>query len=107
MTSIPDGTVTFLFTDIEGSTGLWDRHPAEMKVALARHDDLLAVAVAEHGGYLFKRVGDAICAAFHQTSEAVAAALTGQFALFKEDWGAVGFLRVRMAIHTGVAQLRD
>jgi class 3 adenylate cyclase len=107
MSKLPDGTVTFLFTDIEGSTGLWERHRKEMEAALARHDALLRQAVDEHGGYVFKGEGDAVFAAFQKGEDAVAAALAGQQTLLKEDWGEVGAIRVRMAIHTGVAQLRD
>jgi class 3 adenylate cyclase len=58
--SPPTGTVTFLFTDIEGSTKLWERHPAAMQTALARHDEILRGAIEERGGYVFKTVGDAV-----------------------------------------------
>ena len=64
MTETPTGTVTFLFTDIEGSTRLWEQHPEAMGAALARHDALLGAAIAAHRGYVFKTVGDAFCAAF-------------------------------------------
>ena len=59
----PTGTVTFLFTDIEGSTKLWERHPSAMHTALARHDEILQRAIGSRGGYVFKTVGDAFCAA--------------------------------------------
>ena len=60
---IPSGTVTFLFTDIEGSTKLWENHPELMKVDLAAHDELLRQAIEANAGYVFKTVGDAFCAA--------------------------------------------
>jgi class 3 adenylate cyclase len=61
---LPGGTITFLFTDIEGSTCLWEEHPDAMRRALARHNDLVECAIVDAGGYEFKRVGDAFCAAF-------------------------------------------
>ncbi len=64
MSELPSGTVTFLFTDVEGSTRLWQAHPDAMGTAIARHDALLQQTVAAHGGIAFKTVGDAICAAF-------------------------------------------
>src|SRR6185503_5380955 len=84
--SIPTGTVTFLFTDIEGSTKLWELYPRAMQAALARHDTLLRVAIEEHGGYIFKTVGDAFCAAFSTASHALEAALSAQRALHSTDW---------------------
>ena len=63
-TSPPTGTVAILFTDIEGSTKLWERHPEAMQTALARHDEILRGATQQHGGYVFKTVGDAFCCAF-------------------------------------------
>jgi class 3 adenylate cyclase len=62
--SPPTGTVTFLFTDIEGSTKLWEQYAQAMQIALARHDEVLRSAIEERGGYIFKTVGDAFCAAF-------------------------------------------
>jgi predicted ATPase/class 3 adenylate cyclase len=101
MPSLPTGTVTFLFTDIEGSTRLWQQYPEPMKDALARHHGLLQQAIELTGGYVFQIVGDAFCAAFHTASEGVAAALAAQRALTPESWGATGPIRVRMALHTG------
>jgi class 3 adenylate cyclase len=75
MSSLPAGTVTFLFTDIEGSTRLWQQHPEPMKDALVRHHALLRQAIEVAGGYVFQIVGDAFCAAFHTASAGVAAAL--------------------------------
>ncbi|MCE7938501.1 MAG: hypothetical protein DYG90_07965, partial [Chloroflexi bacterium CFX6] len=75
MADLPTGTVTFLFTDIAGSTRLWERHPDAMRGALARHDALVRSAIEAHGGHVFKTVGDAFCAAFQTAPAAVAAAL--------------------------------
>jgi predicted ATPase/class 3 adenylate cyclase len=102
----PTGTVTFLFTDIEGSTKLWERHPEAMQSALSRHDDILREAIEERGGYVFKTVGDAFCAAFATASDALTAALAAQKALHAEEWGEGGEVRVRMALHTGAAEER-
>src|SRR5262245_33259823 len=82
----PAGTVTFLFTDIAGSTQLWEQYPAAMPVALARHDRLLREAIESHGGLVFKTVGDAFCAAFGTAADALAAALAIQRAMYAEDW---------------------
>jgi predicted ATPase/class 3 adenylate cyclase len=107
MPDLPTGTVTFLFTDIEGSTRLWEQHPEAMRHALARHDALLRHAIATHAGQVFKTIGDQFCAAFATAPGALAAALTAQQALGAELWGEVGPLRVRMALHTGAAEQRD
>jgi predicted ATPase/class 3 adenylate cyclase len=103
----PSGTVTFLFTDIEGSTKLWEHHPEAMRLALARHDDLLRAAIEGGGGYVFKTVGDAFCAAFWTAQDGLAAALAAQRALLAEPWGETGPIRVRMALHTGATEERD
>src|SRR5262245_31715940 len=76
--ALPRGTVTFLFTDIEGSTKLWEQHRAAMPTVLARHDAILRDTIAAHGGVVFKTVGDAFCAAFGRASDALAAALDAQ-----------------------------
>jgi predicted ATPase/class 3 adenylate cyclase len=108
MTGPPTGTVTFLFTDIEGSTKLWERSAQAMQEALARHDELLRSAIEARGGYVFKTVGDAFCAAFGTASNALEAALAAQRALLEEDWTEeVGAIRVRMALHAGTAEERD
>jgi predicted ATPase/class 3 adenylate cyclase len=104
---IPSGTVTFLFTDIEGSTERWEHHREAMKAALARHDHVLSGAITANGGYIFKKMGDAYCAAFRTAPEAVRAAIAAQQALIKEDFSAVNGLSVRMAVHTGYAEERD
>ncbi len=96
--ALPTGTVTFLFSDIEGSTARWEAAPEAMEPALTRHDALLRSAIEEHRGYVFKTVGDAFCAAFANARDAVAAALNAQRALAAEDFTAVEGLRVRMAL---------
>jgi class 3 adenylate cyclase len=107
MADLPTGTVTFLFTAIEGSTRLWEQHRATMPQALARHDAILRGVVEAHDGVVFKTVGDAICTAFASTPQAISAALAAQSALHAEPWGATGPLRVRMALHTGAIALQD
>ena len=107
MVGPPTGTVTFLFTDIEGSTRMWEHHPEAMRAALARHDLILRGAIEERGGYVFKTVGDAFCAAFPTTPDALEAALEAQRTLIGEEWEGTGPLRVRKALHTGAAEERD
>ena len=102
----PSGTVTFLFTDIEGSTGLWERHPDAMRMALARHDELLAAAVAAFGGVVFATGGDGVAAVFGRAAEAVGAAISGQREMRCEPWPEGVELRVRMGLHTGEAEER-
>lgn len=103
----PTGTITFLFSDIEGSTKLWDTYPSIMQVAVARHDALLRQAVQENHGYLFKTTGDGIAAAFSTAEQGLAMALAAQQALATEVWTEPVVLRSRMGLHTGAAQLRD
>jgi len=105
--SLPTGTVTFLFSDIEGSTQRWETHREAMKAAVARHEQLMSAAIERHGGYVFKIMGDAFCAAFPTAPDAVAAACDAQLALAKEDFSTVDGLRVRMALHTGYAEERN
>ena len=104
--ALPAGTVTFLFTDIEGSTERWERDRAAMATAVERHDVLIRAAIEAHGGHAFKTVGDAFCAAFQAAPAAVAAAVSAQHALAAADWQAVDGLRVRMALHSGDADER-
>ena len=106
-TELPTGTVTFLFTDLEGSTRLWEEHPEAMEPSLARHDAILRDAVVAHDGYVVKMRGDGAHAAFANATNAVHAARDAQRALVAEDWGPAGELRVRMGIHTGPAEARD
>jgi predicted ATPase/class 3 adenylate cyclase len=104
---LPCGTVTFLFTDIEGSTQLWEQHPQPMRLALSRHDALLREAIQTHNGQVFKTVGDAFYAVF-AAADALAGALAAQLALHAGPWPEeVGMLRVRMALHTGNAEEQD
>ena len=96
--------VTFLFTDIEGSTRLWERDATTMRAALERHNAILAAAIRAHGGYHFKTIGDAFQAAFADPVAAVAACVDAQRALDAEPWPETGPLRVRMALHRGPAE---
>src|ERR1700704_4990170 len=107
MADLPTGTVTLLFTDIEGSTRLWEAHAAAMRTALARHDALLRHCINDHDGHVFKTGGDAFCAAFHTASDALAAALDAQRARHREPWPEAAKLRVRMALYSGAVEFRD
>src|ERR1051326_7558074 len=88
VTTLPSGTGTFLFTDIEGSTKLWEQHPQAMQAALARHDDLLAEGIRQHGGIVVKNrgEGDSFFAVFSRATDAAAAACALQQALHAEPW---------------------
>ena len=103
----PSGTVTFLFSDIEGSTERWERDREAMSAALARHDALMRATLEARSGYIFKTMGDEFCAAFFTAPDAVAAALDAQRAILGEDFSQVDCLRVRMALHTGAAEERN
>jgi predicted ATPase/class 3 adenylate cyclase/Tfp pilus assembly protein PilF len=105
--SPPTGTLTFLFTEIEGSTSLWENDAPAMQAALARHDELLRRSIEERGGYVFKTVGDAFCAVFATAPDALEAALEAQRLVLKERWAESTPLRVRMALHMGAADERD
>src|SRR5215218_8040487 len=107
MPTLPSGTVTFLFTDIEASTSRWERDPAAMLDDLARHDAILRRAIEGQSGAVFKTVGDAFYAVFPAAINAVAAALMAQRAITAERWTGAAPLRVRMALHTGEADIRD
>jgi predicted ATPase/class 3 adenylate cyclase len=107
MAELPTGTVTFLFTDLEGSTRLWEDHPDAMQDALARHDAILRDAIESHDGHVVKTTGDGAHAAFAVASDALDAAIAAQLALQREQWTATGPLRVRIGIHTGAAEVRD
>jgi predicted ATPase/class 3 adenylate cyclase len=106
MADLPTGTVTFLFTDVEGSTKLWGRYPEAMQATMARHDEVLREVMDSSGGYVFTTVGDAFCVAFSSASHALEAALAAQQALLSEGREKTGPLRVRMALHTGSADER-
>ncbi len=98
---------TFLFTDIEGSTRLWEQYPEEMAAALSRHDAILTGAIAEARGQVVKTTGDGILARFESPQGTFAAAVQAQRNLRDEAWGVTGPLRVRMGVHTGESQERD
>ena len=101
---LPTGTVTFLFTDIEGSTKLAQEYPDEMPSLLARHNEILSRAIEERDGFVFRTAGDAYCVAFHNADQAISAALDAQRVLNEEAWSPAP-IKVRMGIHTGVAKL--
>lgn len=106
--SFPTGSVTFLFTDIEGSGRLWQQHPTAMGKAIARHDELLQDAVVKNRGLVVKMRGDGLHAVFASAQDAIAAAIDGQRALQSEKWdGDIGQVPVRMGLHSGSAELRD
>src|SRR5438132_2606904 len=109
MSDLPTGTITFLFTDIEGSTRLWEQHSEVMRDALARHDVLLTEGISRHGGLVVKSrgEGDSLFAVFPRAAEALAAACTLQQALCVEPWPPEAPLRVRVALHTDTADLRE
>lgn len=104
---LPAGVVTFLFTDIEGSTRLWERYPDQMGEALHRHMQLLRQSIECYQGHVFKTVGDAVYAVFEDGNAALRAALAGQRALHAEAWVGIDELRVRMGLHCGPAEQRD
>ncbi|MEM9516656.1 MAG: adenylate/guanylate cyclase domain-containing protein, partial [Actinomycetota bacterium] len=99
--------MTFLFTDIEGSTMLWQRSPAEMRAALERHDDLMRSTIATHGGHVFTTAGDSFAVAFQHHRAAAAAAISMQRLLRAEPWPEQAVIRVRIGLHTGDASERD
>ena len=106
MAGLPSGTVTFLFTDLEGSTRLWEERPEAMSEGLARHDTILRTAVADHDGVVLSRMGDGIAAVFVSAPHAVAAAAEVQLLMAAEPWADTGPLRARMALHTDEGRLR-
>ncbi len=106
---LPTGTLTFLFTDVEGSTRLWELYPEEMRVAMARHDELIESYVVQSGGKVVRPrgEGDSRFAVFQYASDAAIAAIAIQRKLFTASWPFSEPLRVRMALHTGEADLRE
>ena len=107
---IPVGTVTFLFTDLEGSTRSWEQQGPAMSKALARHDAIVRTACAGNNGYVFTTLGDAFCVAFGAAHDALAAAIDLQLGLLAEDWLAIGMatpLSLRLALHTGPVETRE
>ncbi|RPI78991.1 MAG: adenylate/guanylate cyclase domain-containing protein, partial [Chloroflexi bacterium] len=103
---LPTGTVTFLFTDIEGSTALAQNYPDEINLLLERHHAILRQAIESRNGHVFRIVGDAFASAFHTIGDAVEAALEAQRRLQREAWHPTP-VKVRMGIHTGAAQAGD
>src|ERR1700694_4295105 len=99
---LPSGTVTFLFTDIEGSTRLWETQHAAMQQALAQHDAIMRDAIESNDGYLVKSTGDGALAAFAIPTDAIAACLAAQRALKGHAWGEIS-VKSRMALHSGTA----
>ena len=105
MPDLPRGTVTFLFTDIEGSTALWEQARAAMRSAVERQLAILQSLITAHHGVLYKTIGDGTQAAFASAEDAVQAAVAAQRALLDEAWAdPPGPLRVRMALHAGEAE---
>ncbi len=110
--NLPVVNASFLFTDIESSTRLWEEQPEWMRAALARHDALIERCVQKHQGQVFKTIGDAFCAVFPTSMAALNASIEAQTALFQaglaeERQNGYPHLRVRMAIHTGEAEERN
>ena len=103
MKNLPSGTVTFLFTDIEGSTKLAQQYPKDMPALLARHNEILNQTIEAHNGFIFRIVGDSYSASFHNANDALLAALASQQKLLNEPWSPAA-IKVRMGLHTGAAQ---
>ena len=106
MNGLPSGTVTFLFTDIEGSTKLAQQHRDQWETLRKRHHDILRSAIESQNGYVFQIIGDAFCAAFHTAGDALRAAAKSQMDLYSENWGDAP-VKVRMGIHTGKAEIQE
>jgi class 3 adenylate cyclase len=107
MSGLPSGTVTLLFTDVEGSTRLWEAERDAMAAALRRHDEILRGAIEQVGGYVFKTVGDSFCAAFSAARAGLDAALAAQRQLEAQSWPTSRPIVVRMGLHAGVCEERD
>jgi class 3 adenylate cyclase len=107
MSGLPSGTVTLLFTDVEGSTRLWEAERDAMAAALRRHDEILRSAIEQVGGYVFKTVGDSFCAAFSAARAGLDAALAAQRELEAQSWPTSRPIVVRMGLHAGVCEERD
>jgi predicted ATPase/class 3 adenylate cyclase len=103
----PSGTVTFLFTDIEGSTRLWQEDETAMREAVARHDRLLGDAISDYGGVVFSTTGDGLAVAFQTASAALCCGVEAQRRLSQQRWGTVRPVRVRVGLHTGEAEMRE
>jgi class 3 adenylate cyclase len=109
MSELPSGTVTFLFTDIEGSTRLWQEQPEAMAISHARHDEILRDAIESNHGYVFQIVGDSFSAAFHNAMDGLRAVLAAQRGLqtseFLKNSEVSVAIRARMGLHTGTAEI--
>ena len=108
MPELPSGTVTFLFTDLEGSTRLWEEHPEAMRAALARHDEILRDAIEKHGGVVFVERWVTGCPrrSRRRATRWRRRSTTQLGSSGRVEWGAAGPLRARMGLHTGEAELR-
>lgn len=104
--SASTSTVTFFFTDLEGSTKRWELNRAAMDAAMTRHDQILREAIEDFSGVVFRTVGDGLCASFAAADDAVCAAISAQRELLRADWGSFDNFRVRIAIHTGLVEAR-
>jgi predicted ATPase/class 3 adenylate cyclase len=104
---LPAGTLTFLFTDVEGSTVRWERDAGAMGDAMRRHDAIVRESIERNGGTIIKTGGDSFFAVFERSGDGVAAALDLQRRIGAEDFSAVDGVRVRAALHVGVAEERD
>src|SRR5690348_11787905 len=104
---LPSGTVTFLLTDLEGSTRMWEHDPEAMRTAMVRHDEILEKTVTAYRGHVFSRMGDGMAAAFSTASDAVSAAVALKQALAEEDWPTAEPLRARIGLHTAEAVVVD
>ena len=103
----PSGTVTFLLTDLEGSTRMWEQDPEAMKAAMVRHDEILEKTIAANQGYVFSRMGDGMAAAFATAGNAVSAAIAVKDALADEKWRTTAPLKARIGLHTAEAVIVD
>ncbi|HUH97516.1 MAG TPA: adenylate/guanylate cyclase domain-containing protein, partial [Anaerolineales bacterium] len=105
---LPTGTVTFLFSDIEGSTRLWEQYPEAMQPVLARHDEILRETIQAHRGHIIKTTGDGVHAAFGTALEGVSAALNVQQAFVAAKWDEIRphHVKIRIGLHTGEAEAR-
>jgi class 3 adenylate cyclase len=106
MAQLPTGTVTFMFTDLEGSTRLWEQQPDAMREALAQHDAILCAAIESHGGTVFSKMGDGMAAVFVAAADAIEAAIVVQRDLAAATWGPTGQLMARMGLHAAEGHLK-
>lgn len=104
---IPTGTVAFFFTDVEGSTRMWENEPEKMRSALRRHDEIVRSAIESNKGYVFSLAGDQFVASFHDIHAALTGAQDAQRQIAAETWPTESAVRIRIGIHVGVAEERD